>query len=109
MTKEELEKEGWVPQLCRVGTLFFKGNFFCRIKDDKVIVFNVKYDMTPLGEAETFEDIKKIQMKSDLCEIALMSIQMGDMMKEFEKTYGVKPDEELMKKMCGKIYEMRNE
>lgn len=66
MTDLELKTYGWTPQVCKIGTLYFRDNFFCRfINDDTVTVLSVKDDMYPLGRAKTIEELDNIQKEYD--------------------------------------------
>lgn len=70
MNKQELVDNGWKPENCKIGTLFFKDGFFCRFRNNgNVFVFSAKDDMNPLGEAETLDDIfelQKLSFKNDV-------------------------------------------
>ena len=62
MKKKELVDNGWKPKDCKIGVLYFKEDFFCRFKDeDTILVFSIKDDMNPLGEAKTLDDIFEIK------------------------------------------------
>lgn len=61
MTNKELIDNGWSPQICKIGTLYFKGSFFCRLDKDEVVFFSVRDDMNPLGRAKTFEEITNLE------------------------------------------------
>lgn len=63
MTHDELIKNGWIPRDCRVGTLYFKGDFFGSLKDGVFELRSVTDDMTPIGNAMTFDDIRHIQQR----------------------------------------------
>lgn len=61
MTHDELIKNGWIPRNCRVGTLYFKGDFFGSFRGEVFELRSVTDDMTPIGNAMTFDDIRHIQ------------------------------------------------
>lgn len=95
MTGRDFENNGWVPKQCKVGTLYFKGTFFCRIEDGKAVLFDITDDMNPIGESNTIEEIRNLQMKSDLSYIRKKEKSLEAARKAFEENYGVKPDEHL--------------
>ena len=88
MTGRDFENNGWVPKQCRVGTLYFKGTFFCRIEDGKAVLFDITDDMNPIGEANTLEEIRNLQMKSDLSYIRKKKKVLKRQEKHLKKTMG---------------------
>ena len=63
MTKQELLDNGYKPQQCKIGTLYFKDGFFCRLNYDEVVYYSNSDDMHPLGLAKTFDEIKELEKK----------------------------------------------
>lgn len=91
MTDKELQDAGWQPRDCRIGTLYFKGSFFCRIKKDGIaVIYRCSDDMNPIGYAGTVEDFKPLMQKSDLAEIELMEAELRLMKLAYEKEYQMK-------------------
>lgn len=95
MTKDDLIKDGWKPELCKIGTLYFKGDFFGHLKDDNFVMFGIDDDMNPLGTAKTFEDIKQIKKEYDLNliqsvkeKIQGLERYLSWLTKRFEENYG---------------------
>lgn len=91
MTKEQLINDGWKPELCLIGTLYFKEDYFCRLDNDTAIVFSKSNDMVPLGKAKTFDEIKNLQKTHEETSIALAELQLNIMKDLFMKKYGVAP------------------
>lgn len=91
MTEEQLINDGWKPELCKIGTLYFKGNYFCRLDDETATVFSKSNDMTPLGTAKTFEEMEKIQMTREETDIIYTEFRLKIMIKAFKEKYGVAP------------------
>lgn len=88
MTRKELKENGWYPQACKIGTLFFKGNFFCRfINDDTVTVMSTSNDMLPLGKATTLDELKKIQKEYDKEKIKEYKMRLEELLQTYKKTY----------------------
>lgn len=92
MTEQELIDKGWKPELCKIGTLYFKGNFFIRLDNDKALVFSNHDDMHPLGKAENYEGIIAIQKESDRKDILWLEANLSALKYTFEKKYGEKYD-----------------
>lgn len=91
MTQECLINNGWESRECRIGTLFFKGDFFINLKENGIAaVFRCSNDMKPIGFAGTLNDIKELQKKSDLEEIELLEATLSLMKLAFEKKYNEK-------------------
>lgn len=88
MTSEQLILSGWEPESCKIGTLYFKDGFFCRLKDGKAVVFSVDNDMIPIGEGETFSDIREIQKEYTKNTIKLMEFSLELKKKFFKDYYG---------------------
>ena len=88
MTNEQLILSGWEPKSCKIGTLYFKDGFFCELKDGKAVVFSVDNDMIPIGEAETFSDIREIQKEYARKTIKLMEFSLEMKKKIFKEDYG---------------------
>lgn len=71
MSSDDLIKEGFKPQECRIGVLYFRDGFFCRfINDCEVLFFSSTDDMEPIGKAKTIQDIMELERKyySDIVE-----------------------------------------
>lgn len=91
MVEQELIGAGWKPRDCRIGTLYFNGDFFCRLKDDGIaVIFRCNDDMNPIGFAGTVEDIKPLMQKSDLAEITSFEATLNIMKVQYERKYGIK-------------------
>ena len=89
MTDKELIAAGWKQKMCKIGYLYFKEDYFCRLDKDEAIVFSVSDDMNPLGKAKTFEEIKKLQKENEEHEIIATEFMLKTMRETFEKKYGV--------------------
>ena len=63
MTHEDLVNYGYKPEDCKIGTLYFKGNLFCRLDNDVATVRTIQDDMTDIGKASTIEELKKIEKR----------------------------------------------
>lgn len=88
MTKTELKENGWSPQACKIGTLFFKGNFFCRfINDDTVTVMSTSNDMLPLGKATTLDELKDIQKEYDKEKIREAKRRLEELLQDYKINY----------------------
>lgn len=61
MTHEDLIKNGYKAEDCLIGTLYFKGNLFCRLDNGVASVRTVQDDMTDIGKASTVEELMKIE------------------------------------------------
>ena len=114
MTEKELRENGWKSESCKIGTLYFKDVFFCRLDGEKAIVFSANDDMNPLGTAETLDEIKEIQMQYELDRIHTMEERLVKARTYFENVYGVKPEERLeegvvVKTFPLKVSEIQNE
>lgn len=89
MNKEELKKDGWTKQLCKIGNLYFKDNrWFGRFKEDKFILYSIDNDMVPLGEAETIEDMKELMMKHDFERINKAEQNLDLLKMKYKEAYG---------------------
>lgn len=88
MTKTELKENGWSPQACKIGTLFFKGNFFCRfINDDTVTVMSTSNDMLSLGKATTLDELKNIQKEYDRKQLEAHKRKYEEMLHFYKSKY----------------------
>ena len=87
MTHDELTDNGWVPKQCKVGTLYFKDNYFCKLKDDVAVVYSINDDMNPLDEAHTLQDIFDIQKKNDCMQIVTMEHSLELIKAAFQVKY----------------------
>ena len=94
MTKKELIKFGFEPEECRVGTLYFKGNFFCRKRGNafpgEYVIFHRSDDMSPLGTVRTTEEIVQIEKDYERASIKCLENAVREMKDDFEKKYGEK-------------------
>ena len=61
LTHEDLIADGWQPKECKVGTLYFKGDFFGGFRGEVFELRSMMDDMTPIGNAITFNDIRQVQ------------------------------------------------
>jgi hypothetical protein len=107
MTEKELCHDRWRPMSCKIGTLYFKDVFFCRLDGEKAIVFSVNDDMNPLGTAETLDEIKEIQMQYELDRIHTMEERLVKARTYFENVYGVKPEEHLEEGVVVKTFQLK--
>ena len=93
MNKQELLDNGWNPEECRIGTLYFIEGFFCRFKEpDKVTVFSIADDMNPLGVAETIEELESIQKNFYKEKIIKFKSYYEELKKYYEDRYNEKLD-----------------
>ena len=88
MTKEDLINAGYKPQACKIGTLYFKDGFFCRLHADKCIFYSTSDDMTPLGTVDTIEEITELEKKYYRDEIAALETKLELKKLLFEKRFG---------------------
>ena len=77
MTHDELISNGWVSKECTIGTLYFNGDFYGRLIDDTFDMRSLRDNMTSIGEAKTFEDIRTIQKKYYEQEVKDYEILLG--------------------------------
>lgn len=77
MTHDELINNGWVSKECTIGTLYFNGDFYGRLSDDTFDIRSLRDNMTSIGEAKTFEDIRIIQKKYYEQEVKDYEILLG--------------------------------
>lgn len=77
MTHDELINNGWVSKECTIGTLYFNGDFYGRLSDDTFDMRSLRDNMTSIGEAKTFEDIRTIQKKYYEQEVKDYEILLG--------------------------------
>lgn len=92
MTREELINDGWKPQLCKVGTLFFKDGYFCRFTDDGVLLYSTSNDRVPLGTVYTIKGIAELEKSEELNVIKSVSTNLGILKMRFKKKYGEDPE-----------------
>ena len=93
MTDNELKNNGWESQLCKIGTLYFKGHYFCRLKEGFAILYTTSDDMHPIGTAYTLDELFELQKKSDLSDIQAMEVMLKTMKERFGETYSLSSDE----------------
>lgn len=89
MTREELIKDGWDPKNCLVGTLYFKGRLFCKLKEGKAIVYDQANDMMEIGKAVEVEDFKRIISMSDYYRIKDIEEKLALLKLQFEINNGI--------------------
>lgn len=89
MTDGDLKSHGWHPQLCKVGTLYFLGNYFCKLEGEEVVLYHVSYDTVPLGKAKTFEEISVLKMIHEEHEIKVMERKLKAAKQNFYERFGV--------------------
>jgi hypothetical protein len=58
--EEELLEMGWHKEDCKIGTLYFYGQFFGSLKDGELTLFHQSQDMTPIGRAKSIAEITPI-------------------------------------------------
>ena len=58
--EEELLEIGWHKEDCKIGTLYFYGQFFGSLKDGELTLFHQSQDMTPIGRAKSIAEITPI-------------------------------------------------
>jgi len=88
MNEEILISNGWDPKPAMIGTLYFKGRFFCNLKDDEAFVYSVYDDMYCIGIAKSIEDMFEIEKKYDLDQIRLVELNLKYLKKEYKEKYG---------------------
>ena len=87
MTQDELINDGWVPKNCKIGTLYFKGEFFGRIRGEVFELRCIDNDMVPIGNALTLKDIRDVQKyhyKWKVRECERMLEQAKEKLREYE-------------------------
>ena len=89
MTKEDFLNDGWKPQQCKIGTLYFKDCFFARVLNDgKVSVSSVHDDMHTLAIVETKEEIDNT-IKNFYRDVILeLENKLETIKKDFFEKYG---------------------
>lgn len=87
MFEKELIDKGWKPELCKIGTLYFKENFFIRLDKDKALVFSIKDDMHPIGKASTYEEIIALQKEEDKKDIFWLEATIIALKHEYKQKY----------------------
>lgn len=88
MTQEDLVNDGWKPELCMIGTLYFKDAYFCKLNEEnKVVLFHMSDDIKPLGIAETFEEIDKLRQTHELSEIVHLEFLLNKLKKDYLNKY----------------------
>lgn len=90
MTLQELLDNGYKPQDCKIGTLYFKDGFFCRLHADKCIFYSISDDMTPLGTVNTIDEMTELEKKYYRDEIADLETMLELKKLLFEKRFGEK-------------------
>lgn len=64
MTDKELKDYGYNPQICKIGTLYFKGSFFVMLNSDGSVDFRSREnDMESCGTAKTIEELKELEKR----------------------------------------------
>ena len=58
--EEELLEIGWHKEDCKIGTLYFYGQFFGSLKNGELTLFHQSQDMTPIGYAKSIAEIDPI-------------------------------------------------
>ena len=62
MTNKELKDYGYNPQICKIGTLYFKDNFFVILKSDGSVDFHSREDDMNSRETVKFiTELKKLE------------------------------------------------
>lgn len=62
MTDKELKDYGYNPQICKIGTLYFKDSFFVTLKSDGSVDFRSREDdMTSRGSAKSITELKNLE------------------------------------------------
>ena len=87
MTDNELIDKGWKPELCKIGTLYFKENFFIRLDKDKVLVFSIKDDMNPIGKASNYDEIISLQKEKDKKDILWLEANIRSLKNRYKQKY----------------------
>ena len=75
MTEQELKDYGYRPELCRVGTLYFKNNWFVMLKDGVADFRLSAKDLESYGKAETIEELKELEKKTYIDRLNLIKIE----------------------------------
>lgn len=88
MIEDDLKQDGWIPKTCLIGTLWFKGSYFCHIRDEKIEVFSNDDDMSPLGVTNSIEGIKLIQERYEISIIEYYENNLRARKYIFKEKYG---------------------
>lgn len=89
MTKEELISLGWKEELCKIGYLYFKDNYFIRLDKDKALVFSVHDDMHPIGKASTYDEILSLEREADKKDILWLEATLISLKESYKKKYNL--------------------
>lgn len=89
MTDEDLKSHGWCSQLCKVGTLYFLGDYFCKLEGEEVILYHISCDTIPLGRAKTFYEISVLKMIHEEHEITIMERKLKAAKQHFCERFGI--------------------
>lgn len=87
MTKEELKKDGWIPQICKIGTLYFKDDWFGRLNGDAFILYSIDDDMHPIGTALVKEELIALMRQYDKDKILKAEIYLETLKYHFKEKY----------------------
>jgi hypothetical protein len=91
MTDNELKENGWNPMLCKIGTLYFKDNFFCKLRDNGIVsIYSVNDDMNPIGTVTTIDGIFGAIKHWYRLEIEAYKRKTEQLEKEYFERYGEK-------------------
>ena len=89
MTKEDLIDDGWMPQDCKIGTLYFKENFFARLLDDgKISLFSIYEDMYPFAVVSDKNDFDKAIKGFYYDRISKLENKVKRLKEDFFEKYG---------------------
>ena len=89
MTGQDLKDKGWVAEQCKIGILYFKDVYFCRLTEEgEAIVFVTFNDMVPLGTAKTYEEIIALQKSHEIKEIEKFESYVDYLKKSAIEKYG---------------------
>lgn len=62
MTDKELKDYGYNPQICKIGILYSKDNFFVILKSDGSVDFRLREDdMNSRGIAKSITELKNLE------------------------------------------------
>ena len=64
MTEKDFVDDGWRPIDCKIGRMYFKGDFFARLVDDGIAdIRAVTSDMYSLGTAKDMREVSELEKK----------------------------------------------
>ena len=86
MTDKELREKGWSRQQCKIGTLYFKDDYFLKLNTDGTVDFySTQRDMQKLGTASTLEELEELQKDEYWKYVHLLKLQYETDKMHYEK------------------------